>query len=144
MNKYIANVRLTEDPRELQLGGKDLVKLRVADNPIKSGKRADDLLPRFVDVLCGNRLVDVARRLRKGDIVTIIGTLVKRKFTAKNGEVREAEEVPFPDDLWIQRSPSFFESTPTGPDASPPAVTNPEPTPTPAPVARGGKKELPF
>lgn len=111
MNIYtITDARLVEDPKEIELGGNKLTKIRVADNPPNKERN----LTRYVDCLVGNRNAPIAARLAKGDVITITGNLVQREYEAsgngsvKKGTMLRSDEMPFVDNITIQKSPSFF------------------------------------
>lgn len=112
MNNCTFVVNLTADPEALSLGGRDVMKLRVADNTW--GKNSE---PRFFDAILGQqRDIDTANRIEKGDEVVLIGTLVKGSYIAKkNGKgVKKGQKVftdsmPFASIMKVTRSQKFFE-----------------------------------
>jgi single-stranded DNA-binding protein len=95
--------RLVEEPREFKTKqGKQLVSIRVADNP--TGGREDDLAW-FVEVTLGEGLAKVVRErgLTKGDQVLISGQLHRRPYEKKGGGKGESHEIRFVDQFQIVR-----------------------------------------
>lgn len=137
----IHDARLVDNPEELTLGGNEVIKLRLADNPISKERN----ITRYVDALCGGRLSAVAKKLAKGDTISIVGNLVLREYKAsgkgkvKKGTVMRTDEMPFVQEIRVQRSDTFFGSTEATGDADEEAEA------TEAPPAVGKKDDdLPF
>lgn len=110
-NQYTAVVNLTQDPEDLTLGEREVVKLRCADNTF--GKNTET---RFFDALVAGPDVEAARRLSKGDQIVITGQLTKTSYKAKKGKnkgkIMEADSMPFAKLMQITKSESFFNSKP--------------------------------
>jgi single-stranded DNA-binding protein len=104
---YIVN--LGRDPEDMQLGGRDVIKLRVAE---KAGsKRAET---RWFNAIVGGPDVDTAKQLKSGDQVALSGELVYTSWTPKQGKNKGkkeyGDEMPFAKLLKVLRSPTFFGS----------------------------------
>lgn len=102
---YIVN--LGRDPEEMQLGGRDVIKLRVAE---KAGsKRAE---PRWFNAIVGGPDVDTAKQLKSGDQIALAGELVYTSWTPKQGKNKGkkeyGDEMPFAKLLKVLKSPTFF------------------------------------
>lgn len=124
MNLYtVPDARLVEDPARITTRkGSELVKIRCVDNPISTENGAT---PRFFDALIGrDDLKNTAMRLKKGDVITIWGALIRREWTSDGsgktpkGETRITDEMPFVENIRVQRSPSFFERSDAAPGAT--------------------------
>ncbi|MBA2630534.1 MAG: single-stranded DNA-binding protein [Thermoleophilaceae bacterium] len=86
MNVYsILNGRIVADPREFEAGGKTLMSLRVADNPMGNKDKRYETI--FVDVVLGEGLANVCRErgIGKGDVVSVSGELKLEKWKPRAG-----------------------------------------------------------
>lgn len=123
---YIAT--LGKDPEALQLGGRDVIKLRVAE---KAGSKKAET--RWFTAIVGGPDVDTANRLEKGDTIALAGELVLRKWKPGKGkekykgEERFEDEMPFAKLLRVIKSEKFFSGTGAEPGE---AGGEPEGTPT--------------
>lgn len=102
---YIVN--LGRDPEEMQLGGRDVIKLRVAE---KAGsKRAET---RWFSAIVGGPDVETAKRLASGDTIALAGELVWTSWTPKQGKDKGkkqfGDEMPFAKLMKVIKSPTFF------------------------------------
>lgn len=106
-NNYTACVNLTQDPEDLVLGEREIVKLRCADNTF--GKNTET---RYFDALVAGPDLTAARKLKKGDGLVISGQLTKTSYKSKKGKNKgktvEADSMPFAKIMQITKSPSFF------------------------------------
>lgn len=106
-NQYIAVVNLTQDPEDLTLGEREVVKLRCADNTF--GRNTET---RFFDAIVSGPDLVAGRQLKKGDQVVISGQLCKTSYKSKSGKNKgktmEADSMPFAKLMQITKSPSFF------------------------------------
>lgn len=111
MNNYTAIVNLGADPEPLTLGGKELIKLRLADKT--PGKKA---ITRWLTAMVGGPDLATAGRLAKGDAIMITGTLVKEEYKPTKpkykGEMIETDNIPFAKILQVVKSETFFNSKP--------------------------------
>ncbi len=111
---------LGKDPEKLNLGGRDVYKLRLAEKA--SGKKA---VTRWFTALVGGPDVNVAGRLAKGDSIAVSGELSLTEYPAKKprykGEMIREDEIPFGKIVKILKSPTFF----AGADGDAPAEAAP-------------------
>lgn len=115
-------VYLGKAPEDLQLGGKDVVKLRCSE---KAGnKRAET---RWFTAIVGGPDVEAARRLAKGDMIALAGELVYKKYRPKNArEDKYEDEMPFAKLAKVIKSPTFFGGTgEAAPEAGAPTADAP-------------------
>lgn len=113
---YIVN--LGRNPEKTQLGGRDVVKLRVAE---KAGsKRAET---RWFNAIVGGPDVETAMQLEEGNQIALSGELVWTSWTPKQGKLKGikqyGDEMPFAKLLKVLKSESFFNKT--GADGEPTA-----------------------
>lgn len=129
-NNFTCIVNLGKDPEAIQLGGRDIVKLRCAE---KAGSKNAET--RWFTALVGGPDVATANRLKQGDTIALTGELVSKSYTAKGGpnkgkKVTE-DEMSFAKLMKVIKSPSFFgggEETPAeegAPTADAPAGDTP-------------------
>lgn len=106
MNTFTAVVNLCRAPEDLQLGARDCVKLRVADNTFGKSET------RFFDAIVSGPDVETARKLSQGDQIVVSGTLQKTSYKAKKGKMKgktvEQDQMPFAKILQVTKSESFF------------------------------------
>lgn len=111
MNNYTAIVNLCRAPEALTLGGRECMKLRLADNTF--GKQAET---RFFDAIVSGNDAEVAGRLAQGDQVVISGTLVATSYKGKKGKNKgktvQSDQMPFAKILQVTKSPTFFTEQP--------------------------------
>jgi hypothetical protein len=111
MNNYTAIVNLGADPEPLTLGGKELIKLRLADKT--PGKKS---VTRWLTAMVGGPDLATAGRLAKGDAIMITGTLVKEEYKPNKpkykGEMVETDNIPFAKILQVVKSETFFNTKP--------------------------------
>lgn len=116
MNTFTAVVNLCRAPEDLQLGGRDCVKLRVADNTFGKSET------RFFDAIVSGPDVETARKLSQGDQIVVSGTLQKTSYKAKKGKMKgktvEQDQMPFAKILQVTKSESFFNGGEDGADES--------------------------
>lgn len=87
MNKNIIfDARVVTKPRVNKVGERTLVNVRIADNPMGQ-KNKDRYMTRFVDCCFSGFDVDRAKKLDKGDVITVVGELFHREYE-KTGEGR--------------------------------------------------------
>lgn len=107
MNNGTYIVNLGADPEKLELGGKELYKLRCADKT--PGKRS---IVRWFTAMVGGPDSTVAPRLAKGDTIALTGTMTKEEYAPKKprykGEKIETDNMPFAKILQVIKSPTFF------------------------------------
>ena len=108
MNTFTAVVNVCKAPETLELGGRECVKLRLADNTF--GKKSET---RFFDAIVSGNDADVAMRLEQGDQIAVTGTLVSTSYKSKRGKNKgktvQSDQMPFAKILQVTKSPSFFE-----------------------------------
>lgn len=119
-NNYTAIANLGRDPEEMQLGGRDVVKLRLAE---KAGsKRAET---RWFNAIVGGPDVETAKKLKSGDQVSITGELVYTSWTPKQGKNKGkkeyGDEMPFAKLMKVLKSESFFGGETPAEDGAPTA-----------------------
>jgi len=106
-NSGVYIVNLGKDPEQLELGGRQLYKLRVAEKA--ASKKA---ATRWFTALVGGPDLDTASRLKKGDSVALAGELALTEYAARkpryNGEMVREDEMPFAKLLRVIKSPTFF------------------------------------
>lgn len=114
-NNFTAVCNLTQNPEDMQMGGRDVVKIRVANNT--PGRQAET---RFFNAILGGPDVEGARNLRKGDQIVVTGTLQATSYTAKKGKMKGkkvyADEMPFAKLLRVTKSETFFAALGGGDD----------------------------
>lgn len=124
-NTYTAIVNLGKDPEELQLGGRDCVKLRCAE---KAGNKKAET--RWFTAIVGGPDVETAKRLAKGDTIAISGELVLKKYKPKKqrykGEEIFEDEIPFAKLMKVLKSPTFFNQDEAPADDGSPTADAPE------------------
>lgn len=106
-NTYTACVNLTQDPEDLSINDREVVKLRCADNTF--GKNSET---RFFDAIVSGPDLNTARKLAKGDQIVITGQLTKGSYKSKKGKNKgktvEFDSMPFAKIMQVTKSPSFF------------------------------------
>lgn len=106
-NSGVWFANLGKDPEDLQLNGKDLVKLRLAE---KAGNKKAET--RWFTALVGGPDVETARRLAKGDSIAISGEMVLKSYKSKKpadkGRMIFEDEIPFAKLVKVIKSPTFF------------------------------------
>lgn len=101
MNNSIYVIRdaaVVSEPNVREVGGKEIVTLRVAVNPIgeKAKERYETM---FVDVTYGGGLAERAKTVTKGARISASGSLGIRRWQDKEGNDRLSYEIPFAYDL---------------------------------------------
>lgn len=93
MNKVELVARLGKDPEVSYLpGGKPIVKLRVAYNVVeKLGLSGSTYW--FTVIFFGFDSVDQIAEMKKGDLVTIEGSLVSREWKGRDGNTKSVVEI---------------------------------------------------
>src|SRR6478609_3882267 len=119
-NSYVALASLGKDPEALELGGRQCMKLRLAE---KAGSKKAET--RWFTAIVGGPDVDTAGRLRKGDTVAVSGELVLTTYTPKNGpnkgKKQTEDEMPFAKLMRVIKSPTFFADAGEAPTGEPTA-----------------------
>jgi len=122
MNNGTYIVNLGADPEKIELGGRELYKLRCADKT--PGKRS---IVRWFTAMVGGPDVTVANRLAKGDTIVLTGTLTKEEYSPKKprykGEKIETDNMPFAKILQVVKSDTFFGRESVSSDEAPRAST---------------------
>lgn len=105
-SSYTVAATLVMDPEALELGGKSCTKIRVVDKAIS--KRAED---RFMNAILHGMDSETARRLAKGDMILLTGTLQLTSYMSKKTKQKvTADEFGFGTRiLRVLKSPTFFE-----------------------------------
>ncbi len=128
-NSFCAIVNLGKPPELLNLGGRDVYKLRCAEKA--SNKKSTT---NWFTTLVSGPDVNTASRLASGDTICITGELSRTEYPAKKarykGEMLVDFEVPFGKIQKVIKSPTFFteqaapvDDAPAGdsaPDIAPP------------------------
>lgn len=116
-------VNLGKDPEDLEVNGKELVKLRLAAN--SGHKKA---VTRWFTALVGGPDVAVARRLRQSDTILITGELILTEYKPKSGpnkgKVQREDEMPFAKIVRVLKSPTFFAQPEEEPAEEPPELAD--------------------
>lgn len=117
-------MNLGRNPEKTQLGGRDVVKLRVAE---KAGsKRAET---RWFNAIVGGPDVDTAMQLEEGNQIALSGELVWTSWTPKQGKLKGikqfGDEMPFAKLLKVLKSESFFNKNAEGSTTDAPAGDTP-------------------
>lgn len=106
-NNYTAIASLGKDPEALELGGREVMKLRLAE---KAGNKNAET--RWFTAIVGGPDVETAKRLAKGDSIAVTGELVLKKYKPKSGPNKGKEqtedEMPFAKLMRVIKSPTFF------------------------------------
>jgi single-stranded DNA-binding protein len=101
---------LGKDPEALQLGGRDVVKLRLAE---KAGNKKAET--RWFTAIVGGPDVETAKRLASGDTIAIAGELVYKSYKSTKGKNKGQtvfeDEMPFAKLVKVIKSPTFFAGT---------------------------------
>lgn len=122
-NQFTAHVNLTQDPEELTIGEREVVKLRCADNTF--GRNTET---RYFDAIVSGPDLTAARKMAKGDGLVITGQLIKSSYKSKKGKNKgktvETDSMPFAKIMQITKSPTFFSG---GDDNDEPATDTSEP-----------------
>lgn len=117
---YICNIG--KDPEKMELGGREVYKLRVAEKA--ATKKA---ITRWFTAIVGGPDVATAARLAKGDTIALSGELALTEYKAKKprykGEMIREDEMPFAKLMRVIKSPTFFAA-----DAEAPPAETGEPT----------------
>lgn len=104
-------VNLGKDPELLDLGGRNVYKLRCAEKA--ANKKA---VTRWFSALVGGPDGDVAARLAKGDSIAIMGEMSLTEYKPKKqrypGEMVREDEMRFAKIFKIIKSPTFFADAP--------------------------------
>lgn len=106
-NNFTAIGYLGRDPEAMQLGGRDVVKLRISE---KAGsKRAET---RWFNAIVGGPDTETAMKLKSGDQIAVTGELVSTSWTPKKGKnagkKEVGDEMPFAKLLKVLKSATFF------------------------------------
>lgn len=120
---------LGRDPEEMQLGGRDVVKLRLSNS---TGKKHET---RWFNAIVGGPDTDVAKQLKSGDQVAVAGQLNYTSWTPKKGKdagkKQFGDEMPFAKLLQVLKSPTFFGTAEPPETTDAPAGTTEPDTTTP-------------
>ena len=107
MNNFTAVVNLCRAAEPLTLGGRELMKIRAAENTF--GKNSETM---FLDCIVGGPDAEVAKRLACGDQIVVTGTLQLGSYKAKKGKMAgktvQTFSIPFAKILQVTKSPTFF------------------------------------
>lgn len=106
-NNCVFVVNLGKDPEKLELGGREVWKIRCAEKA--ASKKATT---RWFTVLVGGPDTGTASRLASGDSILVSGELSRTEYKAKKprykGEMIVEDEIPFGKIMRVLKSPTFF------------------------------------
>lgn len=107
MNKSFVNGRLTADPEVRDANGSSVTHFTVASDTSSKDANGDYITIFYRCSVWGKRGETCAKYLHKGDRVTVVGEMVPRTYTDKNGQARFSIEIPFSDtvDILFDKKP---------------------------------------